>query len=1290
MHGILTSLINTLGMLLKSLAEIVTEWCCSWVIGSSPDALGSVEFFRPTFGFFKYALWGGGTILNTNMDPTYIEQNHPKNVEMGEYNLNVITTHIMRLAYIIMITIIVVQIMALIFTTVYELKIDMVSLLMRIVFSLLAIIFAVRIGTFVMDDIGNGMFNSVLTGIGFHDEEGGKIVGLQGNGAGGTSAANTWYTNYDPGNEDNAWYEDIGSNVGAGIGNFLGEVVMLLVGLIVNLGCMWQVIKLTGEVVQHYITCCCLVMCSPISGAFLAGEESSKAFFTYWKMLLVEIAMLVISRLWLLLGLNMMWTMVANSLPVYIAFFAFLRVGNSIPQVARSLGLSTSGLAGSLANSIAASGIGTMMVLRNIGNFGGKSLTNVGSATNKAGLVTAGNFLLGRGTSVGAVQDTMHNNIFGRGAQALAKARGKDNFTPSMERNLRECLANNTAQSQAEAAKIFENLSPAGQRAALEKMTAMNSFDGFKKAAEENGLNAELMNLNGRGQIDAQLTDKNGNIVATGNISAFNPLGQGIPILNSDGSTKYFVPDDPTKSKMTQPIGSGREWKLNDKMVFNGMSGPELAGANVKKLIPSLFDEQGKLKPSADVSKWAIRQDARGKFSAVRTDQTGGYNSWQNRGVVSGQGIHGLTKPGSTSEAKVRFTQNADGTWKLNQSQPLVGNVNHRATMAMQAAGYTNGSQLKGMSVRSVNGENHLVANIGKNQSYGSLPASVGSNAMSGATVSASDMKLRRGPNGSMSITSSDGKTNYGTIGKNLQDNLAAAGYKSGSTLDGVSMKMTDSGNISLQGANGQTLGYIGSGTMAGSGMMLSSMSDGMHITSTDGKTDYGTLNAAQQSAFASIGYTSGSSLEGLTFSSNPDGGVSCYTSSGNEFATLASRYVDPGSGSAGDVLASTESLSGNAASDIISSSFNNHALSSCYLDTASDGSVHLKSFDGADYGEISDDTADAFEAAGYKIGNGIEPGNALTGVTLTPNSDGGYSAASFEREYDFGRCSESISDAAGENRNLDNWTCRLTGEGNTTSFALYSSEEADLGSYNKDDFSFDIAGPAGDGYDGNVRFVRSNDGRINLQTYGPSEDMSAPILMATQNEKGEVTYAGTQWLEARESNDMNVETDIVEERVPATTAFMAEFYRKDETFEAKDADGKIREYTAQRDGILSQSGMKPTEISCESDYSTFHFKTDKGENMGATFYVGHEAASKEFTNKPMYYQGSANTGDVAVYKEKRSQNEDGMTAGMSAQSEIEIDRQRQSKSDRQETAEYMRNQNGSGYRRNKNRRKPL
>ena len=356
--------------------------------------------------------------------------------------------------------------------------------------------------------------------------------------------------------------------------------------------CAYFFLKLLIELVRRYVTSGILFMGVNSAVGLLGSAATTTVFFSYMRMFAVEIAILVISRLWVSLSLFMMSNMTTTVINFFI-IIAFINYGVKLEGFFRDIGLSVSSTGPALLDSAATAGVAMVMMGARAKNAVGNGLLNVGGATGNMGLAAVGSAMTGKGLSPESVINAAHNSTGGsmrEKFQRRAEEKGKStdsNLTNSQKESMFNALRAGTRLGNEAFKQGMGSLNAAGKEEMLNAV-GKSQFDSIGKALDKNGegINMSVDSFDQYAGFGVSMKDKDGNTIATGTISDKAQLhGKSIGFKDANGNQKFLNLDDPRSAaamaKGVSPLKEGETMSVG-KSGGNGLSMAELrTGVNL-------------------------------------------------------------------------------------------------------------------------------------------------------------------------------------------------------------------------------------------------------------------------------------------------------------------------------------------------------------------------------------------------------------------------------------------------------------------------------------------------------------------------------------------------------------------------------------------------------------------------------------------------------------------------------------------------------------------------------------
>ncbi len=308
---------------------------------------------------------------------------------------------------------------------------------------------------------------------------------------------------------------------------------------------LYNFVKLCIEMAKHYATMCSLAILSPMMSGFLTSADTRAVFFSFWRMLFVEIGILILNRMWLVFVIIMMQSSPGLNFAGACFLIAFITFGVKLNDIARQLGLSSASLGASLLDSIAVTGAVMFRTMSAAVNMGGKGSVFAGSALNRPGLVGVGLAMQGKGTSAASIANAMHESGGRRVNEFFSNNNPeKSNLTSGMLKNIQGAMKNGSFQDRNAAQRQINSLNAAGKRDLYDNLTKTN-LGGLNEILNKNGMTAKAYDYQADNGIGVALykADKDGNAIgeaiATGTFSD-NIKSGSASIADQYGDNKFL------------------------------------------------------------------------------------------------------------------------------------------------------------------------------------------------------------------------------------------------------------------------------------------------------------------------------------------------------------------------------------------------------------------------------------------------------------------------------------------------------------------------------------------------------------------------------------------------------------------------------------------------------------------------------------------------------------------------------------------------------------------------------
>ena len=217
------------------------------------------------------------------------------------------------------------------------------------------------------------------------------------------------------------------------------QIALMFISLVLLIALTIQFLKLAIEIIERYVVACILYFAFPLAAATVVSKNTAPVFKRYIQMLLTSLLMLLMNLVFVRIILSATHTLGQGSSGIsiisWLFLFALLRAAQKIDNYVQSLGLSVAVTGGSLLDSIGIAAAGVMKAAKGFTGGAGNVMAQVGARTGNAGLLAAGNNIMGlanlsRGgtpfmTKAGAMNMMAKNHASGM-AKGLSKVSPKD------------------------------------------------------------------------------------------------------------------------------------------------------------------------------------------------------------------------------------------------------------------------------------------------------------------------------------------------------------------------------------------------------------------------------------------------------------------------------------------------------------------------------------------------------------------------------------------------------------------------------------------------------------------------------------------------------------------------------------------------------------------------------------------------------------------------------------------------------------------------------------------------
>lgn len=443
-------------------------------------------------------------------------------------------------------------------------------------------------------------------------------------------------------------------------------LLVMALRIVILLVAGYKLIKLVVELIARYVTMIIMYTALPIFAPFYLLIETEGIFYSYIKMFISSVMVVVFTRTWISLSF-FLYRGIQNSLVEVFVFIAFVEFGCRLEQWFKDIGFSTSSQGKALLDNTIMTAAGMGMALRAAGGVTGKTLVNAGAAIgagNALGskLAMAGMGLQGKGMSEASALKGMSESLVGAGKSIVA-SKGAS------------AIANNLRQGRAELAQGRLNSMDMDNRAKALNNAINELYSDAIKGLSSKGIDkieaTGSLGKDGAIGVKARLGGEHGQEI-NGAISDRMALGKGmqsIPFKDQDGNNKFL--------NFADPNATG--YKISPDEVLNGMVGNSAHFEKMKDVLTSMDDVDnsgGKYdnphdEISADDSlRWDIDDEGRGIITNEKYDPESDMFSSEVEGVVMPNGQE-LFAPQYDATSRINTPMMMDG----DEMKPLDNNA---------------------------------------------------------------------------------------------------------------------------------------------------------------------------------------------------------------------------------------------------------------------------------------------------------------------------------------------------------------------------------------------------------------------------------------------------------------------------------------------------------------------------------------------------------------------------------------------------------------------------------------
>lgn len=170
-------------------------------------------------------------------------------------------------------------------------------------------------------------------------------------------------------------------------------ILLAILSIIFAITIIVNFFKFALEVVERYVVMCFLVLCFPVAASCYASSGTKRIFSAYWRMLISEIIVLVLNKLFIVGFLAMAGTAKVLSTGVlgFAFVIAYLRLAQRADGLLKSIGLNTVQTGGSLLDE-AKGAMATGIMTARIASAGMTAIGGVAGGSMQSAGVKSGNF----------------------------------------------------------------------------------------------------------------------------------------------------------------------------------------------------------------------------------------------------------------------------------------------------------------------------------------------------------------------------------------------------------------------------------------------------------------------------------------------------------------------------------------------------------------------------------------------------------------------------------------------------------------------------------------------------------------------------------------------------------------------------------------------------------------------------------------------------------------------------------------------------------------------------------
>lgn len=293
----------------------------------------------------------------------------------------------------------------------------------------------------------------------------------------------------------------------------ISQTLFCLIYIILYIAIVIEFVKLLLEIIERYLVVQIMNMASPVVFSFLASRTTNSILFSFFRMYLAQLFLLVMNRFFLLGFGKILFSGTTKDITMCLFIIAYLKCAQRIDSYMKSMGLSVAQTGGSLLDTamLAAGTLKSMVSLGRKGVAGAAGMMEVaGGQSGNYGLSSAGTMLKSlatKGISTPATPaDSLSSfarnggNITGKAADGKMRAAMVNAFNNG---NYRE-VSSMSGQIQTDAIKSILSQKNAAGKDLLEAATGY-SASNIKAATIDNygGISGRVERINSAGNMEA-------------------------------------------------------------------------------------------------------------------------------------------------------------------------------------------------------------------------------------------------------------------------------------------------------------------------------------------------------------------------------------------------------------------------------------------------------------------------------------------------------------------------------------------------------------------------------------------------------------------------------------------------------------------------------------------------------------------------------------------------------------------------------------------------------------------